>query len=142
LPIGSVSSASLFVPEITISRNRRSTRQLSAFNTPNSKNIPKTKKLNPIWRKGNVSQNPVFIQFFGEKPIPNALKEMTSPKNYFSYFFDYLLLVHIYYISYIAEQSTLYRTQQNPENPNKITINNVRHFLRIITMMSLHLYIL
>lgn len=131
LPTGSVSPASSFVSQIPISKNRRSTRKLLASNTPKTKNIPKIKKLDPIWRKGNFSQNPEFIKFVGEKPMPDEIKEMTSPREFFCYFFDNKLLAHI------AEQSTLYSTQQNPEKPNKITINDVRHFLGIITMMSI-----
>ncbi|XP_060858925.1 piggyBac transposable element-derived protein 3-like isoform X1 [Metopolophium dirhodum] len=131
LPTESVSPSSSFVSQIPISRNRRSTRKLIASNNSKTKNIPKIKKLDPIWRKGNFSQNLEFIKFFGEKPMPDEIKEMKSPKEFFSYFFDNELLAHI------AEQSTLYSTQQNPEKPNKITINDVRHFLGIITMMSI-----
>jgi len=138
LPSESISPASSFGTPIPISRNRRSTRQLFTSNsptitsnTPTMKNTQKIKKLNPIWRKGNFSQNPEFIKFCGEKPMPDEIKEMKSPREFFCYFFDNELLSHI------AEQSTLYSIQQNPEKPNKITKNDVQHFLGIITMMSI-----
>lgn len=87
--------------------------------------------MNPIWRKGNFSQNSEFIKFSGETPMPDQIKKLLSPKDFFCYFFDDKLLSHI------AEQSTLYSVQQNTEKPYKMTKGDVRQFLGITTMMSI-----
>lgn len=119
LPSESTSPASSFFSQIPISQNRTSNATRSIVNSPE---IPKLKKLNPTWRKGHFSQNPEFIKFIGETSMPDEIKKMTSPKDFFCYFFDDELLSHI------AEQSTLYSAQQNPEKPYKMTKNDTKFF--------------
>lgn len=122
------------MPVLKTTRNRRRP-VASGSNTPesiiNQPKIPKTKKLNPTWRKGNFTQNPEFIKFSGEVPMPFCNTEMTTPKEFFSYFFDDELL------NFIAEQSTLYSVQTNPEKPFKMSKSDVQNFLGIMSMMSI-----
>lgn len=122
------------MPDPKTTRNRRRP-MAHGCNTPepiiNQPKISKIKKLNPTWRKGNFTQNPEFIKFSGEVPMPFCITEMTTPKEFFSYFFDDALL------NFIAEQSTLYSVQTNPEKPFKMSKSDVQHFLGIMSMMSI-----
>lgn len=130
----STSTSSLpTIPVTPITRNRRFPNNLNTT-TPiknRSSNVQKTKKLNPTWRKGNFSQNPEFIKFIDELSMPSCIREMTTPNEFFSYFFDDEML------NYIAEQSTLYSVQTNPEKPFKIYKSDIKKFLGIMSMMSI-----
>ncbi|KAF0770169.1 piggyBac transposable element-derived protein 3-like [Aphis craccivora] len=90
----------------------------------------KKRIVRPTWIKGNFTQNESVIKFNSELPMPNELKNLETPKDFFNYFFDDCLL------SIIIKQTELYSTQVDPSKPITVSKTELQRFLGIFIMMS------
>jgi hypothetical protein len=90
----------------------------------------KKRVVRPTWIKGNFTQNELVVKFNNELPMPNELKRLETPKDFFNYFFDDCIL------SIIIEETELYSTHVVPSKPITLSKTELQRFLRILIMMS------
>lgn len=97
----------------------------------NKRTVYKKIPLTNEWKKCNLLHNKLLTQFSGEIHIPEDVKNLDSPNDFFSYFFDDNLC------SLIIQQSQLYSVEINPSKPLTLSKTEFKRFIGIIIMMSI-----
>lgn len=86
---------------------------------------------NVNWKSGNFILDKSFTKFLGTSSLPIEIKNLISPLDFFSYFFDDKLL------NKIIEETQLYSVQQNVNTTFRLTKNELKKFLGVIVLTSL-----
>jgi len=81
------------------------------------------------WKDGGMNQE--HATFAGLTDLNDELKQLSTPLQYFRYFFTDKIF------GVIAEQTSLYAAQQSPESPANITVADIEAFVGICMFMSL-----
>jgi len=100
-------------------------------NSNNKKTNGQKKKPTMKWDKKPLNISEEEIRFTGENILPDEIKYLDTPLQYFLYFFPPDLIQHI------AEQSTLFATQNNPDKPFIVTTELVRKYLGLFIASSI-----
>ena len=97
---------------------------------------PLTKKKrieNPIWKLGNLKKNKSEIDFTpapNQETFENLLKDFANELSFFYFLFPVDILNDIVY------QTILYSTQERPEKPISITLDDIEKFIACVLYMS------
>lgn len=83
-----------------------------------------------LWKKKNLVLNEDVLSFKGDSTLPAHIRELSTPYQFFKYFFDDTLLMKI------AEESNLYTVQKNPAKPSKIESDDIKKFIGVLIYMS------
>ena len=81
------------------------------------------------WKDGDMNQE--HATFTGLTDLNDELMQLSSPLHYFRYFFTDAVF------EAIAQQTSLYATQQLPESPLNVTVADIEAFVGICMFMSL-----
>lgn len=88
-------------------------------------------KLNPgAWRSGNLTKDPNEIKFLGNQDMPQEIKDLDTPYQFFKFFFTKEI------ISDITAQTNLYCAQQRVNRPANISENEIEQFMGMCLYMS------
>lgn len=88
----------------------------------------KNKKL---WRPGNLQKDDEKLLFSATCNLPEEIKCLDTPLNYFQFLFPRTVTKHI------VDQTLLYSVQKRPEKPLRTTEHDIDQFIGICLYMSL-----
>lgn len=83
-----------------------------------------------LWRFGNFKFGTPQTEFTGNCSLPEAVLEMSTPLNYFNYFFSEDI------INTIVDETNLYSTEQNPDRPQSISATHIKKYVGICILSS------
>lgn len=101
---------------------------------PSTSNASTSKKLNQkdtvIWKSGKLNYSEADKTFLGSEDFGSDILELSSPYQFFKYYVDDSLLEKI------AEESSLYSAQLNPNKPENVKKEDIQKFLGICIFTS------
>ncbi|XP_068086621.1 piggyBac transposable element-derived protein 3-like [Anabrus simplex] len=102
----------------------------AAGQKPNNTSQPMKYK-NVQWKKGSLSVSADEISFLGSEKLPDNILALSSPLQFFKYFFSDNLLEKI------CEESCRYSVQKTPEKPIILSPNELQKFIGVSVLMSI-----
>lgn len=94
-------------------------------------NTCKPSSRNIIWRKNDIVYDEEKIKFLGNSNLSSEVTNLTTPLEFFEYFFDHSIL------NFIVEETRRYSIQCNPNKPFCVDIIDIKHYIGICIMMSI-----
>lgn len=86
------------------------------------------------WRKQNIQLHINEVAFIGNSALPPEIKDLKTPFELFSYFFDDEL------VAMISEETNRSALYTNPETEFATSIQDIRQFIGILMYMSVYRY--
>ena len=89
---------------------------------------------NLIWKKKNMAMDAQALRFLGATDYPQSILDLSSPYQFFSYFFDKSLLENI------VDESNKYAIQKNLNFSEVVTLLDLRKYIGILIYTSVYHY--
>lgn len=83
------------------------------------------------WKKGNLKMNEEDTKFSGDPTLPQDIKELQSPIEYFKYFFSKEIL------QLIVHETNLYSIQCRPNKSANVCVEDIEQFIGTCLFMSI-----
>ncbi|XP_065354215.1 piggyBac transposable element-derived protein 2-like [Calliphora vicina] len=96
-----------------------------------SRQCQKKRYENILWKKKNLVLNEQQLIFKGNTTLPEEIKSLSTPIQYFFYFLSKEML------QYIADETNLYITQKDISDTFRVAQIDIQQFIGIVYMMSL-----
>lgn len=101
---------------------------------PENPSINYTAARNLVWKKKNMDMVDRAFDFQGVTDYPENIMNLSTPYQFFAYFFEQSLL------EVIVEESNKYATQNNPNFSDPITLLDLRKYIGILIYTSVYHY--